>query len=444
MPNERDDLIREAVRLLELGREKASERERSIPIAPGTMRQVRLRAATGNGLLGREGTELAAQLAASLCDSYSVNVQHWSTTTARADYLADWTVTIRPPTIDEDVPRWVTFSIVLPAIESYLLRLRALGEADGALALQVAKELVTACSRERLLYEVSIPVAGFETDVPVVEAEGLTLRRMSHWDRAAYGPFGARTHTGESLGHDMELFLRLSMSAEPTHRLEIGVPFDRTDHPPEPPDIARPVVLAFFIHGYQLAGPGVLTAHLSPEWLSVVNRWDHAPVAPRTSLSVADHLTAQKLGEIAATARWIDAQGVTEPANSHGLALHRALLGATREDPIDSLLDFVIALEALLLPFDPDTRHGDLAYRFRLHGALYLSESIDERARTSATLKTLYDLRSRAVHGNGYPSSDDTSAAVSDAASLVRRGLLRTLKDGFPTPNDFRVLALGL
>jgi hypothetical protein len=69
------------------------------------------------------------------------------------------------------------------------------------------------------------------------------------------------------------------------------------------------------------------------------------------------------------------------PSPPKDLTLHRFFAGVARKgvtdfhpggadrNAADAVLDFTIALEALLLPYDEKARHGDLGYRFRVHGA---------------------------------------------------------------------------
>lgn len=104
------------------------------------------------------------------------------------------------------------------------------------------------------------------------------------------------------------------------------------------------------------------------------------------------------------------------------------------------MLDFVIALEALLLP---DDSRGDLSYRFRLHGAYYLSSSVMERPGIAEQLNDLYKLRSRLVHGGKYPEQEKLSSVRETARDFARIGLIRAVHDGFPTGAEFTQVILG-
>jgi Apea-like HEPN len=98
------------------------------------------------------------------------------------------------------------------------------------------------------------------------------------------------------------------------------------------------------------------------------------------------------------------------------------LPGGSDRNAADAVLDFTIALEALLLPYDENARHGDLSYRFRMHGAHYLVDDPTQRAALVRKLSGIYEMRSRLVHGGKYPSLDEIKAARGDARELARRG----------------------
>jgi len=89
-------------------------------------------------------------------------------------------------------------------------------------------------------------------------------------------------------------------------------------------------------------------------------------------------------------------------------ALRRVVLGARRGDQIDKLVDYVIALEAILL-----TQHGaavtqELSYRFSVNGAALVSTVRRGSSRQDIyqRMRSAYAARSCVVHG-----SDDAALA---------------------------------
>lgn len=98
------------------------------------------------------------------------------------------------------------------------------------------------------------------------------------------------------------------------------------------------------------------------------------------------------------------------------LSARRLLFGGDRGRLEDSLVDYVIGLEALLSKSDEQT---ELRYRFSVRGAVVLASDPSERADRFAQLREVYDLRSAVVHG-GRPRSDRVIEAVDIAESALR------------------------
>jgi hypothetical protein len=79
------------------------------------------------------------------------------------------------------------------------------------------------------------------------------------------------------------------------------------------------------------------------------------------------------------------------------LAVRRFNQGCERRLPEDRLIDYVIALEALLLP---DEKIGEYRYRLSLRGAALLGDDPLDRAAVKRNLAKAYDIRSGIVHGS--------------------------------------------
>jgi hypothetical protein len=77
------------------------------------------------------------------------------------------------------------------------------------------------------------------------------------------------------------------------------------------------------------------------------------------------------------------------------LAIRRFSQGCERSSPLDALVDFVIALESLLLPGE---ERGEYRYRMSLRGAALLGKDPLDRAAVKGNLAEAYDIRSKIVH----------------------------------------------
>ena len=85
------------------------------------------------------------------------------------------------------------------------------------------------------------------------------------------------------------------------------------------------------------------------------------------------------------------------------IPVRRMRTAGTRAERADALVDCVVGLEALLAT---ESERTELAYRFRIRGSVLLSDKRSERKEHVDTLRDLYDLRSRLVHGSRVPARD--------------------------------------
>jgi hypothetical protein len=108
------------------------------------------------------------------------------------------------------------------------------------------------------------------------------------------------------------------------------------------------------------------------------------------------------------------------------------------------VLDFTVALEALFVPYDENAHYRKLGRRFREHGACFLARDSSQRAVMEERLRRIYEVRSRLVHGGGYPGPEEISKARDEARELAQRGLLRAVREGFPTAEAFNQMLSGL
>jgi hypothetical protein len=101
------------------------------------------------------------------------------------------------------------------------------------------------------------------------------------------------------------------------------------------------------------------------------------------------------------------------------VAIRRTLLAEIeRKDPIDVLVDAVTAWENLV-----GSDKGELRLRVSAALAWLLGKDTAEREVLQATLKDLYDHRSRAVHGSDKLKPEDAQKKSAEAVSIALRAL---------------------
>lgn len=130
-------------------------------------------------------------------------------------------------------------------------------------------------------------------------------------------------------------------------------------------------------------------------------------------------------------------------------ALHRFELGCLRTRPSDQIVDFMIALESILVP----TQSGEISLRFSLNGSS-LSHWVAglDREEEFKFFKDAYNLRSSLVHGSKKKTPDSAIVQqvceqlrlriVSFLAWLIEHGPSQGFKPG-DDPSFYRLLFKG-
>jgi hypothetical protein len=166
---------------------------------------------------------------------------------------------------------------------------------------------------------------------------------------------------------------------------------------------------------------------------------DTPPVLPNFPAGPEDELTADELRRAATLADRIPVGCFDKPAKRDEVALRRFLIAEAQEDDAEATIDYVIALEGLLVP----TSQGESVYRFCLNGARYIADDSSDRRRIFKELKDLYDIRSKLVHGSGVRAHEQKREAKRNARQLASRALKKAVMNGWPTPEDFASAALS-
>jgi hypothetical protein len=334
-----------------------------------------------------------------------------------------------PADYERNAPDWTSRRLLLPALFGHLKMLPNLRSVSDKAAQSFASEVLKVATAPNLEYKLSIPLSGLTAKSHIASAQGdaalrgLTAeeqgRFLSEWGIIS-GNFGA--------------------AALPMVVLELIIPTARSAHNPDGREVVSQWLCALFLNGYYPAG---YRAQLQsyPSWVLPVVM--NIPVTLPSQPAGWVNITPIRFQKICETVKELARYSVSDPRSVHDLALHRFYSGAARSNHVDGILDFAIALEALLLPYDEESRRGDLSYRFRIHGGYFISTAKNERSQVARQLTNLYNLRSGLVHGGKYPAPADIDSGWSAAKQLAQRGLCRAITDGFPTSETFKNMILG-
>jgi hypothetical protein len=332
---------------------------------------------------------------------------------------------------------WTARHLVLPALLSHLAALPSLDSPTAEAANDFAQEVLAVAAADKLYYRIAVPIAGLDIPAksdPVSLGRSTSLRRLSADEQ---GNIMREWGIGSSISGPLA-FTALALVAL---QMDISTPRDRQyDHIDVVEGVAR-WLCAFQLCGYSIAGYFAAFGPY-PRWTLPINM--NLPLTLPSQPRKWSTLSEAGMLKVISVQRELSRYHTTEPASERDLALHRFHIGLARQNSVDSVLDYVIALESLLLPYSADARHGDLGYRFRVHGAHYIGKTKNRREAVANQLTGLYGLRSRLVHGNKYPTKAEIETGRSAAEDLVRRGLLRAVEEGFPTDVAFKRIVLGV
>ena len=94
---------------------------------------------------------------------------------------------------------------------------------------------------------------------------------------------------------------------------------------------------------------------------------------------------------------------------------------------VDKFIDLGIALESLYLN---DGNTSELRFRLALHAAWHLGSCGSERSRMLHEFRTMYDLRSRAVHTGAIDDTQSTRDSIARAQEHCRQAIIKFTGDG--------------
>lgn len=198
------------------------------------------------------------------------------------------------------------------------------------------------------------------------------------------------------------------------------------------------VVLSMMLLGWELAGDGHYASYSLPGCAQVGTSHMPSQLNQRT-VSSPKAMAVSDLEQVMELAQKMPAFGRADTGGDE-VILSRTMAGLGADWRQSGFLDFVIALEGSLLR---GTR-SELAYQFALRGALFLAEIRDPKV-TYRSLKNIYDVRSRIVHGGAKVSAQKRRLAEVEVRDLAREIVRKGIRDGWPDPEQLndRALAAG-
>ena len=198
--------------------------------------------------------------------------------------------------------------------------------------------------------------------------------------------------------------------------------------------LPRRMILALQLMGFELCGVGFAHTYAQPGFS---DSYGGQQFRLRPS-GVTRDCSQEEFNEAVSLAKAIPGSAFERSKSAIDIALYRFSLAATEEGHSEALLDYTIAMEAVLLP----NSQNELAYRFALHGSRWLAAEQPERIALFDKLRAIYKTRSALVHGTA-PELEAVIRVCESAAGLSRKILIKAILEGCPSREDFHRLALG-
>lgn len=318
------------------------------------------------------------------------------------------------------------------AARDYLAALDSLETADARLAEEHAAELVDLLAAETVVLVTALPVGGLTVPEEPIDIGEFRLRRLTPEELGRLFEAGmmgtarpAPRRTVRRLRLDgaseravLETRVRCAKNAQPTDAL-----------------LPHRAVLALQLLGFELHGSGGSTAWTEPGPSTAVGN---------PFISIAEVGTSERecsedeLRHAAALAAVIPEGAIWNPRTRVELVLHRFKLGATERSQVDSVVDYVVALESFLL----GEKEGEYRFKFGLFGAWYLGSNVEEREAIARDLREIYDVRSEIVHGS-IPNNERIAEIARRARDLAARMIIKALESGWPSHDQLRKGSYG-
>jgi hypothetical protein len=314
----------------------------------------------------------------------------------------------------------------------YLLSLDDLERSDPQLMTTIQNEMDELCDETGRRYVCEVPIDGVSPESEL-SYRGVSLRPLTAYERGA--ALGARSVPTRIPGSEFVSPVRM-MPFVPTALLSVATVQPRNVVLGWDDDGMLPhrVALAFYLKEYDLTSPETISRFHLPRWSSFGQRGGPFPLKEGHGAN-SRGITQTQFSEIVDLAFAMPPLSGEENDRKE-IALLRALRGLGDSHVDSAFLDIAIALEAALL----GSSQTELAYKFRLYGALFLRHDQSPED-TFEALKQIYEVRSKLVHG-ARVHREERMAASQMARDMAKAIVLKALECGWPDPRALDRVAL--
>jgi hypothetical protein len=336
-------------------------------------------------------------------------------------------------TFREDAATWTYEHLLRAQLEAaYLLALSSLETTQRELARELGARLLDELAHSYLRSTTAILLGGLELEVSPLSSASVSLSVLSP---AQLGSISRQMIAWQrTIAPDIGILPR-EFPRAPRERVILEVTSQHPRHSqPDYDSRLHRILLSFMLHDYPVHGSGHIVRYTWPSH----GRLGGQLILPESGGS--KRLSATDLGSIIELADSIPDPLLGQIHDKRGVALQRFMAGVAEKDPAEAVLDYTIAFEAVLLP---EEFEGELKLRLRLGGALFIADKTEERRTLYQTLGKIYDIRSKIAHGLKPPTDNETREAATGAKEILRKLLLKCLRDKWPDQGTLTQLMLG-
>lgn len=336
-----------------------------------------------------------------------------------------------PDLFRQDPALWIQKCLLERVRMRYLLSLKSLAHAEADLAALWAGKVLDLVEADEIVSTTLLPVAGLHVDAPITSGS-LTMRPITMdefadlaGDEPAFSLGGGPLRSTQFPRFVRERAVLEAREARPKRAQDMG----------GCPLIHR-AVLAFQLMGFDPTGESRAVTFTEPFPLSGI----HSNLVLLAAHGESRTVGQEELDGAVHLARRFPDEVFAAPQSRRAIALARFRTAVTERGKSDAVLDYAIALEAVLLP---ETKDTELRYRFSLFGAWFLGRDREDRARLFKRFESIYDARSSIVHGSWFRKPEELEQVATSARELTAAVLRRALIHDWPIPNSLRQATFG-
>ena len=333
-------------------------------------------------------------------------------------------------------PLETAMGLLYSSVLEYLTKIPSLDADDADVATTLSTVLVDFAASTEIEVQTRLVLGCIDAESTVMRGGPYLLRRLTAEELGALGsqvsfrlqtpplwPPGLPSAFSLDTFADQRLVLQAT-SWTTKHMMFVG------------PQLAQKLIYALELLGFHPCGRGALMVpHPSWAWRGI--GWGlqqmSLPTMPSGSRTI---ISEDQFREAVGLSGQMPDSSIRTPSSSQDVAIQRFGGALSKQDAMEALVDYVVALESLLLG---GVAGPELKHRFALNGAVYLRQSGADRRSLYRDLAQIYDVRSALVHGTRRPNSkSDIPRLIGIASGAAREGILKALRsESWPTQSDF-------